>query len=109
MPSPGVHSNQGGPWARKLRRGGLSRVLLYAPSDRGVRAGEQCQVRRVQRSEEARFQELMRAQHYLGALPKIGETLSYVATWQQEWIALPCFQAAAPAGLAGATASSTPT
>jgi Domain of unknown function (DUF4338)/DDE_Tnp_1-associated len=53
------------------------------------------QVRRVRRSEEARFQELMRAQHYLGSLPKIGETIWYVATWLQEWVALLSFSAAA--------------
>ncbi|MEY2875601.1 MAG: hypothetical protein RLZZ373_2972, partial [Pseudomonadota bacterium] len=32
-------------------------------------------------SEEARFQALMDAHHYLGALPKIGHTLWYVASW----------------------------
>jgi len=37
----------------------------------------------------------MQAHHYLGALPKIGETLWYVATWQEEWVALLCFSAAA--------------
>jgi len=31
--------------------------------------------------EEERFQALMEAHHYLGALPKIGHTLWYVATW----------------------------
>lgn len=56
---------------------------------------KEVQVRRVARSEQARFQQLMQAQHYLGALPKIGETLWYVATWLQEWVALLSFQAAA--------------
>jgi hypothetical protein len=56
---------------------------------------KEIQIRRVQRSEEARFQDLMQAQHYLGALPKIGETLWYVATWRQEWVALLSFSAAA--------------
>jgi hypothetical protein len=37
----------------------------------------------------------MQAYHYLGSLPKIGETLWYVATWRDEWIALPSFSAAA--------------
>jgi len=37
----------------------------------------------------------MQAHHYLGTLPKIGETLWYVATWQEEWVALLCFSAAA--------------
>jgi hypothetical protein len=39
------------------------------------------QVRPVERAEEARYQQLMQAHHYLGALPKISETLWYVATW----------------------------
>ncbi|WP_425648379.1 hypothetical protein HF292_005115 [Acidithiobacillus ferruginosus] len=26
--------------------------------------------------------------HYLGAVPRIGETLWYVATWQDQWVAL---------------------
>ncbi len=46
-------------------------------------------------SEEARFQALMAAHHYLGALPKIGHTLWYVATWQGQWLALLSFSAAA--------------
>jgi len=45
--------------------------------------------------EEARFQALMAAHHYLGALPKIGHTLWYVATWQGQWLALLSFSAAA--------------
>ena len=53
------------------------------------------EVRRVQRGEEARYQQLMQAHHYLGALPKIGETLWYVACWGQEWVALLSFSAAA--------------
>ena len=44
-------------------------------------------VRRVERREEARYQALMAEHHYLGALPKIGETLWYVATWQDQWVA----------------------
>jgi hypothetical protein len=51
--------------------------------------------RPVQVSEEARFQELMQSHHYLGALPKIGNTLRYVATWEGEWLALLSFSAAA--------------
>ena len=49
----------------------------------------------VATSEEARFQALMAAHHYLGALPKIGHTLWYVATWQGQWLALLSFSAAA--------------
>ena len=49
----------------------------------------------VAASEEARFQALMAAHHYLGALPKIGHTLWYVASWQGQWLALLSFSAAA--------------
>jgi hypothetical protein len=52
-------------------------------------------VRPIRSGEEARYQELMRQHHYLGALPKISETLWYVATWQEEWVALLNFSAAA--------------
>ena len=41
--------------------------------------------------EEARFQALMQAHHYLGSLPKIGHTLWYVATWRGQWLALLSF------------------
>ena len=37
-------------------------------------------VRLVERHEEARYQEQMARTHYLGALPKMGETVWYVAT-----------------------------
>ena len=37
----------------------------------------------------------MQAHHYLGALPKIGETLWYVAIYRSEWVALLSFSAAA--------------
>jgi len=33
--------------------------------------------------------------HYLGALPKIGETIWYVAAWREQWVALSSFSAAA--------------
>ena len=45
--------------------------------------------------EEARFLSVMQAHHYLGALPKIGHTLWYVASWHGEWVALLSFSAAA--------------
>ncbi len=45
------------------------------------------QVRPVARSEEGRYQEQMARHHYLGALPKIGETAWYVATWREQWVA----------------------
>ena len=52
-------------------------------------------VRPVFPSEELCFQERMQAYHYLGALCKIGETLWYVASWRDEWVALLTFSAAA--------------
>ena len=56
---------------------------------------KQIEVRRVERREEARFQQVMQAHHYLGALGKIGETLWYVASWGGQWVALLSFSAAA--------------
>lgn len=52
-------------------------------------------MRPVERSEELRFRELMQAHHYLGALPKIGETLWYLASWREQWVGLLSFSAAA--------------
>jgi hypothetical protein len=52
-------------------------------------------VRPVYEPEECRFQELMKAYHYLGALPKIGDTLWYVVLAEREWMALASFSAAA--------------
>ena len=49
----------------------------------------------VQPNEQERFQTLMKAHHYLGALPKIGHTLWYVASYHNEWLALISFSAAA--------------
>ena len=37
----------------------------------------------------------MQAHHYLGHLPKIGESLWYIATWRDQWLALLTFSAAA--------------
>jgi len=53
------------------------------------------QIHLVQPDEANRFQALMQAHHYLGSLPKIGETLWYVATYFGEWVALLNFSAAA--------------
>ena len=39
----------------------------------------------VAAKDEGRYQRLMGAHHYLGALPKIGETLWYAARWRGEW------------------------
>ena len=52
-------------------------------------------VRPVLLSEEQKFQKLMATHHYLGILPKIGETLWHVALWQDKWVALMIFSAAA--------------
>ncbi len=52
-------------------------------------------VRPICPTEEQDYQSLMEAYHYLGSLPKIGETLWYVALWQDEWVALVTFSAAA--------------
>ncbi|MDY7031758.1 MAG: DUF4338 domain-containing protein [Thermodesulfobacteriota bacterium] len=52
-------------------------------------------VRPVRKFEEQRFQKLMQVHHYLGALPKISETLWYVATFADQWVALLSFSAPA--------------
>lgn len=52
-------------------------------------------VRVVDRQEECRFREMLDAHHYLGSLPKIGETLWYVATYGEAWAAVISFSAAA--------------
>lgn len=49
----------------------------------------------VTRSEEARYQVQMAQHHYLGDLPKIGETLWYIATWRGQWLAQLSVSAAA--------------
>ena len=41
-------------------------------------------VRPVRPLEEQRFQQLMQEHHYLGALPKISETLWYLATFDDQ-------------------------
>src|SRR5437870_9729714 len=53
------------------------------------------QLRPVERSEEAQYQEQMARHHYLGALNKIGETIWYVATWREQWVAQLSLSAAA--------------
>jgi hypothetical protein len=49
----------------------------------------------IQQTEQTRFQFLMDTHHYLGALPKIGHTLWYVASVDGQWLALISFSAAA--------------
>jgi len=56
---------------------------------------DQVQVRVAERSEESLHRRLMTEHHYLGYLPKIGQTLWYVATYHDQWIALLTFSAAA--------------
>lgn len=56
---------------------------------------KEVQVRPVRSTEAQRYQELMRDQHYLGDLPKIGETLWYLGLWRDTWVALLSFSAAA--------------
>lgn len=56
---------------------------------------KEIEVRLVERSEEPRFQALLQEHHYLGSLRKIGETLCYVATCAEQWVALLIFSAAA--------------
>jgi len=53
------------------------------------------QVRPVERGEEERYQAEMARHHYLGALQKIGETIWYVATWHEQWVAELSLSAAA--------------
>jgi len=52
-------------------------------------------VRPVRSFEEPGFKRLMQTHHYLGVLPKISETLWYVATFADQWVALISFSAAA--------------
>ena len=52
-------------------------------------------VRPASVSEEPRYRELMQEHHYLGDLAKIGHTLWYVATVEEEWVALLSFSASA--------------
>jgi len=44
-------------------------------------------VRPVTAIEESRYKSQMAEHHYLGYLPKIGETIWYVATWRDRWLA----------------------
>jgi len=61
----------------------------------GGAALAQIHVRPIERSEEARYRAQLRAHHYLGDLPKIGETIWYVATWHDVWVAQVSVSAAA--------------
>jgi Druantia protein DruA len=48
-------------------------------------------VRPVRPFEEPLYREQMQKHHYLGFLPKIGETLWYIASWHDKWVALLSF------------------
>ena len=52
-------------------------------------------VRRVATCEEERYREEIDKHHYLRSLPKIGETIWYVATVGEGWVALISFSASA--------------
>ena len=52
-------------------------------------------VRPVRSEERGRWRQLMQAHHYLGFRPIVGESLWYVATCQEEWVALLGWGAAA--------------
>ena len=52
-------------------------------------------VRPVLQSEEQQYQKLMQEHHYLGSLPKISETLWYIALWCDQWVGLLSFSASA--------------
>jgi hypothetical protein len=56
---------------------------------------EEVRVTPIGGPEEQFFKFMMQEHHYLGALPKIGETLWYAATYKKQWIALLSFSAPA--------------
>ena len=43
-------------------------------------------VRPIAAGEEARYQRSLEHYHYLGAIPKIGQTVRYVARYEGEWV-----------------------
>jgi hypothetical protein len=52
-------------------------------------------VRPVIKEEEVKYKELMEQHHYLGFIPKIGETMWYLASIDGEWVSLLAFSASA--------------
>lgn len=56
---------------------------------------EKISVRPVNKNEEVKYQQLLGTHHYLGAIPKIGETLWYVGIYDKQWVGLISFSAAA--------------
>jgi hypothetical protein len=79
-------------WTNSLARCTLSWEIRTEAPERMLK---EIEVRLAQREEEARFQQLMQAHHYLGELRKIGEALWYVASYHSQWVALLIFSAAA--------------
>jgi len=70
-------------------------MLVFQSSESSVVHLSEVIVRPVVASEEARFKDLIQSHHYLGAIPKIGNTLWYVAIGEDQWLALLSFSAAA--------------
>ncbi len=56
---------------------------------------EYLSVRPIAQHEEVKYQRLMESHHYLGAIPRIGETLWYAGILEGKWVALISFSAAA--------------
>jgi hypothetical protein len=56
---------------------------------------KQVTVRPVEVSEEPQYQGVMQQYHYLGALPKISNTIWYIATCDDHWLGLLSFSASA--------------
>lgn len=52
-------------------------------------------VRLVNPEDIERYNALMQSHHYLGSLRPIGETIRYIAIWQNQWVALISFSSAA--------------
>jgi hypothetical protein len=67
---------------------------MVAGADRALNLDE-LRVSPVARTEEPWFRALLEQHHYLGAVPKISETLWYVASYREDWVALLTFSAAA--------------
>jgi len=65
-------------------------------AEAGIRANvASLTVRPVRCEERARWRELMNAHHYLGFRPIVGQSLWYVATCEEQWVALLGWGAAA--------------
>ena len=56
---------------------------------------DQIDVRPIHQEEKERFKYLLKKHHYLGSPPLIGQTIQYVASYRQHWVALLLFSAAA--------------